>query len=980
MSGQKRITWGVLLLCFTGLVFESRAADTFDTFIKPLFSAQCIKCHGGEKTKGKVNLKEIDGTARFLTNPQLLSALIKVIDAGEMPPETEPALSNVERTKLLAALKPLLSQSTARVATAPVGLRRLNRFQYNNTVRDLFQIQRDIFSLSEKLMTRNSDYLRSGKMPDKVDVASLALRPAPGFNNVNPFPKDLRAAHGYDNQANQLTLSPLLLDSFLKLSVSIVQSSDFNENTVGIWNSFFKEPKPDANLQTEIGQRLAPFLKQAFRGAVDAETVNRYTDYAIGQTRRGLSFTDSMKKTASAVMSSPRFLYQFASEAEADKSYELAARLSFFLWGSSPDAELLRLAESRELAAPKVLDETIARMFADPKIERFLDTFPAQWMQLENVLSAAPDPAKARLFSLDKNNPASTQMVLEPLLLFDAVFLENRPVIELIKPTFSYQSDFLRAWYTSDLNPPVLDTTKLLEEQRTKELQRKSLETTIQKSRAELDALIGGVKVQLLAARQQTPGIRKPVDLKPLAAWDFNSSLKDTVGSLNLSAHGKTRTQDGMLILENNAFLQSEKLPIDLKAKSLEVWGKVHNLGQSGGGLMGIQGSRNSFDTIVLGERKPGHWISGSNGFARTEDFSGSFPEESPMQNLHLVMVYEENGTTTLYRNGKPYGQPYRKGAATFPKNESTVIFGLRHLPGGGNKHLSISLAKACLYNRALTADEVAASSAGGSFISNDELARALTAEQKIRRAALVKTLEQSELALKTLSKTRDPAEVQKEAARDFDREMLNKLRSPAFERVAVTDPRYGGIITTAAMASMTSGPDRTHPIARGAWIIEVILNDPPAPPPNDVPPLNEDSLAKNLTIREQFAEHRKNPDCASCHSRLDPLGFALENFDITGRWRDKYENGRAVDASGVFLKKHPFGGIVEFKDSLVKENKRFARAFTGHMLRFALSRELGPADSLTIDTIVDRAEGDNFKLKSLIREIVLSDAFLKPR
>ena len=238
------------------------------------------------------------------------------------------------------------------------------------------------------------------------------------------------------------------------------------------------------------------------------------------------------------------------------------------------------------------------------------------------------------------------------------------------------------------------------------------------------------------------------------------------------------------------------------------------------------------------------------------------------------------------------------------------------------------------------------------------------------------KTLEHSEVALKNVPKNDDPNKARQTVQKRFDDQIRNQLRSQTFERVAASDPRYGGVITNAAMLSMTSGPKRTHPIARGAWIIEAIFNDPPPPPPNDVPPLNEESADKNLTIREKFAEHRKNPDCAGCHSRLDPLGFALENFDITGRWRDKYDNGRDVDSSGTLLKKYPFDGIVRFKESLVKEDRRFAKAFTAHLLRFALSKELSPADSLTVDSIVEKAAKEDFKLKSLIREVIASDRF----
>ncbi|NIP95357.1 MAG: hypothetical protein GWO24_18695, partial [Akkermansiaceae bacterium] len=97
------------------------------------------------------------------------------------------------------------------------------------------------------------------------------------------------------------------------------------------------------------------------------------------------------------------------------------------------------------------------------------------WMQLENLLAVTPDPAKARLFSLDKDNPAGLQMVLEPLLLFDAVFVENRPITELISPPFSYQSDFLKTWYTTDLEPPSIDPRKIEEENRARDRRRKAL-------------------------------------------------------------------------------------------------------------------------------------------------------------------------------------------------------------------------------------------------------------------------------------------------------------------------------------------------------------------------------------------------------------------------------------------------------------------------------------------------------------------------
>ena len=115
-------------------------------------------------------------------------------------------------------------------------------------------------------------------------------------------------------------------------------------------------------------------------------------------------------------------------------------------------------------------------MLADPRIERFLDSFPSQWMQLENILAATPDPKLHRYFSLDKQHPASLQMLIEPLLLFDAVFVENRPITELVMPAFSYRSDFLNDWYASDLKPQQADRKKIAEENKPIEAKRRAAE------------------------------------------------------------------------------------------------------------------------------------------------------------------------------------------------------------------------------------------------------------------------------------------------------------------------------------------------------------------------------------------------------------------------------------------------------------------------------------------------------------------------
>ncbi|MEC7862337.1 MAG: DUF1587 domain-containing protein, partial [Verrucomicrobiota bacterium] len=195
-------------------------ANEFDSFLKPLFSQNCNKCHGEKKVKGKVNLKEIQSLEQFMVRPEMIKEMIEVIDAMDMPPEDEPALADNDRTRLVSSLKNILRASTADEKKEGSYLRRLNRFQYNNTIKDLFGLNNNIFNIQEKLMTRHDNYILNEKVPDTVKVSCLSLRKEGGMQNVDPFPQDLRAEHGFDNQSNQLTLSPLLLDSFLKLSVS----------------------------------------------------------------------------------------------------------------------------------------------------------------------------------------------------------------------------------------------------------------------------------------------------------------------------------------------------------------------------------------------------------------------------------------------------------------------------------------------------------------------------------------------------------------------------------------------------------------------------------------------------------------------------------------------------------------------------------------------------------------------------------------
>lgn len=643
-----------------------------------VLQSSCVKCHGQEgKVKGKVNLLEIGSIAELAKHPELLAEVIDVIDFEEMPPEDEPLIAKPEREKFLAELRGLRRSSASAKKVFPhTPIRRMNRFQYDNAVVDLFGLKGVVFSLPERMMREHKDYFKphTGKMSDSVTVGSRPLGKSQmiekRLSGVAPFPQDLRAEHGYDNRGDHLSLSPLLMESFLKLAQSIVESNDFNPRDVGIWAGFFQAPATGVDVRAEVRSRLDEFLTRAFRRKVEAGVLDRYAAHVGTQLDGGHTFTAAMKSVAAAAISSPRFLYLYDSSSNSDGSEaiddsELASRLSFFLWGSIPDQVLLDLAAAGDLSNPKVLDAQIGRMLKDQKLKRFCDSFPSQWLQLERIISSAPDRKKFPGFYFSKYLD-SMHMMLEPLLLFETVLIENQSVVQLIDPDFTYRSGLLQDAY------------------------------------AEL--AVGGSKAK-------------------------------------------------------------------------------------------------------------------------------------------------------------------RKG--------------------GGVTQLN-------------------------------------------------------------------------------------------FQRLPVTDRRTGGVITNAAVMTMTSGPERTQPITRGAWVAGVIFNNPPEPPPADVPALGEKPPAgeEHLTLRERLSAHRQRADCKGCHEQIDPLGFALENFDPVGRWRTKYENGREVDMSGILFREHEFGNVIEFKDAILAEKDRFTRGLAGHLLSFSLARELGAADQIALDEIASVTAADGYRMQTLLKQVIMSEPF----
>jgi hypothetical protein len=199
------------------------------------------------------------------------------------------------------------------------------------------------------------------------------------------------------------------------------------------------------------------------------------------------------------------------------------------------------------------------------------------------------------------------------------------------------------------------------------------------------------------------------------------------------------------------------------------------------------------------------------------------------------------------------------------------------------------------------------------------------------------------------------------------------------FRRVQLgEDSPRRGLLGKGLVLLVTSRSTRTSPVVRGKWILENLLGTPPPAPPPNVPPLPEQKQddGRVLTVRELMARHRANPVCAACHSTIDPAGFALEQFDATGKWREVDVGFQPIDASGTMPDGTPFSDIHEFRRILLDNPGSFLNTLTDRLLMYALGRGTEYYDAPAVRQIVRAAEADNYRFSSLVTAIVESAPF----
>jgi hypothetical protein len=203
----------------------------------------------------------------------------------------------------------------------------------------------------------------------------------------------------------------------------------------------------------------------------------------------------------------------------------------------------------------------------------------------------------------------------------------------------------------------------------------------------------------------------------------------------------------------------------------------------------------------------------------------------------------------------------------------------------------------------------------------------------------------------------------------------ISGVSGKEFREVPRANKQRGGVMTMAGVLTVTSHPHRTSPVLRGVWVLEEMLHVSPPPPPPEVSALDDkkDGNKKDLTLRQRLEQHRKDPTCASCHNRIDPMGFGLEQYDLMGAWRSRDEFGQQIDATGKLLSGETFNGSEELRSVLMARKNEFVRGVASRMLSYALGRGLEYTDRPTLNDLMKRLESNDYRVESLLVGIAKS-------
>ncbi len=393
---------------------DSFSADNVDAVAQQTLTKYCNDCHTGDKAEGGVRVDFLTGDGKLESHIELVDKIILVLKEQQMPPADAEQPEDADRVKTIEWIEQRLREFDCGTASRPgrVTMRRLNKTEYNNTVRDL---------------------------------TGLDLQLA------NDFPSD-DVGNGFDNIGDVLSLPPILMEKYLNAANQI--ASAVVKDEAALSKVFPRKASDEKNLEevVEVARENASrFAMRAFRRPLDTEESERLFNLMRVAWEANASKEEIIQATLTAVLASPHFLYRIEDDKPEDfvdgirplNDFELASRLSYFLWSSMPDERLFQLAGEKKLHTTEQLHAEVDRMLADSKSKSLVDNFAGQWLQLRDLEALSPDPVKFAAFDAKLRK----SMRRETELLFANILKENRSILELLSADYSFVDSRLAKHY-----------------------------------------------------------------------------------------------------------------------------------------------------------------------------------------------------------------------------------------------------------------------------------------------------------------------------------------------------------------------------------------------------------------------------------------------------------------------------------------------------------------------------------------------------
>ena len=435
------MSFRILLICLAAYTISSVASaaePAFTTDIQPIVQARCVKCHGPDEKSANVNFATITDDKAAARQRKLWRKAVAQLEAGAMPPKDEPQLTAVEKEKLLAWMKRAIEtvdcNDPANQDPGPALVRRLTLSEYNRTVRDLLGVE--------------------------FDAASVGIA------------NDVSEGNSFGNLAAALDMPPALLEKYfaaadqlldrlygVELSSSVdgriidqarVSREQLFSLKPGTWRKSDYEVTPPMGIAPREAARalITPLVRRAYRGQQTSNDVERLLSIFDRASTQQKSYGDSVRVMLKAVLVSPKFLFRIEQDEAAKgivrvNDVHLATRLSYFLWSSMPDDELLGLAESGELAKPEIQEQQVRRMLADKRARSLTDNFAVHWLQIHKLPVARPSTE----FFPEFNSNIRQAMFDETTMFFDTLRRDDRSILELLNADYTFANEELAKYY-----------------------------------------------------------------------------------------------------------------------------------------------------------------------------------------------------------------------------------------------------------------------------------------------------------------------------------------------------------------------------------------------------------------------------------------------------------------------------------------------------------------------------------------------------